>query len=652
MRQRRHTHDRARNRRHTLAVAALCGSLIASIGLGVAPAPASAAAAQQAKITAAVGTDRVVTVSIACAASKTCSGSVKLVLSAGGAKTLSYSVAKRSSKLLNWTLTAAQYRTFTAKKQATLTVSGTAKKPSAAKFAAKATVKPATPQLTVTQKSIAVGAERTVPVALRCAASAGCVANVQLQIGGKTAATQKVSAKSGAKSVTFTLSQTVVDALAAGETAQRVVIAETSPEPVSATTSVTLTKPAPEPEPDPERGFSKAYVERNWTPTEYDTCPAELHASYRVLGPDGKYYPTWHPAQVTDPATGQLCTFGHEHGADPATSDISDWVAAWYAPHDLVDGEPTGLPFGYTSEELDNYVHEHGDMSMRHEDNGGHKVFVANNVKMLDANRNWLKLDDGSQLTCDFLIKQHQGSWSPDATSNNAHEILYAAKCTDGTEIITSMLSRFGNANEMFSTCATEIPIPTVGSTLPAGEGGKRIIPTQQCVAANPTDWSLYELWQGENAITSADGAVLARFDPWFGIRNPSRIYDARTSSATVNGISRPLDLAWLTEGAPTDYLWAGLAAQERFDYRDPRSPFDGAQRDFYLADLQLADPGTASGIVYTDPYGGNAQAKPTVGSVPQLIHPGSVLGTVQLARQKFDAKADFGLGNGVHAPN
>ncbi|MFD5600103.1 hypothetical protein ACFWHR_08600 [Leucobacter sp. NPDC058333] len=558
-------------------------------------------------------------------------------------------MAKRDSKQLNWTLSAAQYRAFFGKKAATLTIAGSATRPAKAKFSAKAMVKPAKPQLSVVTKSYEIGADRVLPLALTCVSAQGCGANVSLQIGGKTAAQQRVTAKRGDKTVKLALTQSAYDAFDAGG-AHRVVIAETAPEPVSATTSLKLTKPAPEP--DPERGFSKAYVERNWAPTEYDTCPAELHASFRVLGPDGKYYPTWHPAQATDPETGTICTFGHEHGADPATSNISDWVAQWYAPHDLIAGEPKGLPFGYTSEELDNYVHEHGDMSMRHEDNGGHKIFVANGVKMLDANRNWLKLPDGVQLTCDFLIKQHQGSWSPDATSNNAHEILYAAKCNDGTEIITSMLSRFGNANEMYSTCATDTPISTVGSTLPAGDGGKRIIPTQECLAANATDWSLYELWEGENAVTSSDGIELARFDPWFGIRNPSRIYDARTSTATVNGISRPLDLAWLATGAPTDYLWSGLAAQERFDYRDPRSPFDGAQRDFYLADLQLADPETDGDVVYSDPYGGNAQAMPTVGSVPQLIHPGSVLGTVELARQKFDAKADFGARNGVHAPN
>ena len=50
-----------------------------------------------------------------------------------------------------------------------------------------------------------------------------------------------------------------------------------------------------------------------WTPGPNDTCTREIHDQYAVVGPDGKLYPTWHPA--VDPATG--CTFGHDHGRDP-----------------------------------------------------------------------------------------------------------------------------------------------------------------------------------------------------------------------------------------------------------------------------------------------------------------------------------------------
>ncbi|MFV0434064.1 MAG: hypothetical protein ACK5LO_08805 [Leucobacter sp.] len=585
---------------------------------------------------------------ITCAASSTCRGSLKVSLSTGGAKTLKYSVSKRGTKTLRWTLSTANYKKLVNKGSATLRIEGAVTAPSKAKFSKKVTLKAAKPRLAVVSTSHEVDADRRVGMSVRCKSAAGCVANIELLVDGASAAKKAVKTSGkGDTTVTFKLSQASYATVTSEPSKQKVVIRESQPDRVQASKTITLSRAVVEP---PTRGTSKAYTERNWTPTEYDTCPASLHEQYRTVGPDGKYYPTWHPAQVTDPATGQLCTFGHEHGADPSTSDIYDWVADLYAPADLVSGEPKGLPFGYTSEEVDNHIHEHGGMSMRHEDNPGHKVFLANDVKMLDADRNWLRLADGTRLECDFLIKLHQGSWSPDATSNNAHESLFAAKCNDGTELITSMLTRFGNANEMHGTCAPSTPIPTVGSTLPAGDGGKRIIPTHDCVKNNPTDWTLYEVWQSDSRIVAADGTDLAYFDPWFGVRNPSRMYQA--STATTNAISRPLDLAWLEEGAATNYLWTGLSAQDRFDYADPRSPFNGAQRDFYLGDLQLTDPGTASGIVYSNPYGASAGEARSGGSIAQLIRPGSVLGTVQLTQQKFDSKADYGKNNGVHAPN
>lgn len=658
-----------RTRSLRVGLAAVCVLLLPIGQAMVTPQAAYAASQQAVGITTTVGSDRVVSVKLNCLAAASCKGKLTLTLQTGGTKTLSYSVAKKSSKTLTWKLTSGTYKKFIAKKQSKLTVKGKATKPSASSFSKSVTLKASAPQLKVSTKKYTVAQDRKVAVGLTCGATAGCTAKVELQVAGATVTKKSAKYAQGKRTAQLTLTKAQWAALGTVKANPRVVVTETKPYAVAATpTSVTLTKAQvvtpkpPEPEPEepqepeepeaPSRGISKAYAERNWNPTEHDTCSAALHASYRVVGPDGKYYPTWHPAQVTDPATGQTCNFGHEHGADPHSSSIYSWVADYYAPDDLVSSEVSGLPFGYVSEELDNYIHEHGDMAMRHEDNGGHKVFVANDVKMLDSNKSWVRAADGSQVVCNFLIKQHQGSWSADATSNNAHELLYAQKCSDGTEIITSMLSRFGNSNEMFSTCATSTPMATVGSKLPAGEGGKRIIPTYSCVKNNPTDWSLYELWEGDNRIHTADNETLVWFEPWFGVRNPSRVYDANTSTDTVNGISRPLDLAWLSEGAVTDYLWYGLGAMERFEYRDPRSPFDGAQRDFYLRGLQVSNTLTGSGIVYSDPYGGNAKTTRTVGSIPQLITRGSALGDISLAQQKFDKAADYGKDNGVHAPN
>lgn len=49
-------------------------------------------------------------------------------------------------------------------------------------------------------------------------------------------------------------------------------------------------------------------------PPALPACSAAVHDSYKALGPDGAYYPTWHP-QI-DVTHG--CVFNHEHGSDPA----------------------------------------------------------------------------------------------------------------------------------------------------------------------------------------------------------------------------------------------------------------------------------------------------------------------------------------------
>jgi hypothetical protein len=163
---------------------------------------------------------------------------------------------------------------------------------------------------------------------------------------------------------------------------------------------------------------SVASSTRAWVPAAADTCPAAVHDRYSVIGPDGLRYPTWHPPTTTDPATGRTCTFGHEHGDDPAQSDLFAWVTE----HLQAPGYPAyaGLPFGQSTEALDAFAAANPGTAKRSEDHVGYKVSVANDVALLAA--------DGGALgtTCDYLTSVHQGSHSPDALSNNAHELVYA----------------------------------------------------------------------------------------------------------------------------------------------------------------------------------------------------------------------------------
>ena len=86
-------------------------------------------------------------------------------------------------------------------------------------------------------------------------------------------------------------------------------------------------------------------------PVEGELCPAWVHDLYKVAGPDGLLYPTWHP-QI-DPV--YSCHFGHDHGVDPATSTVN----------------PSLPPFGYI-----NKVSMDAGTGHPAEPHAGFKVFV------------------------------------------------------------------------------------------------------------------------------------------------------------------------------------------------------------------------------------------------------------------------------------
>lgn len=392
---------------------------------------------------------------------------------------------------------------------------------------------------------------------------------------------------------------------------------------------------------------SHIHTSMGWQPGDQDTCSKELHDSFTVIGADGKRYETWHPTVVTDPETGLECTFGHEHGDDPTTSDIFDLAARELSAPGFED--QAGIPFGLTSEASTDYAQQAGvDVAHRHEDHVGHKVVVLNDVTLINTDRSQGYVLDqaGAPVVCDYLMKLHQGSHSSDATKNNSHELIYAAQCTDGTELVVSHLTSLGNPNEFTQTCSDKV-ITTAGSNLPAGEGGRRRIPDLECLTTSDDIWATYETWEVDSRITTAGGETLASFDPWFGIRNPSRYFDNNTTDPANGG--RPMvELAGMfdDESSPWSEITPGM------DKNDPASPFDGAQRDSYVAET-IVDNQDGPVIWYTDPYGGNASTTPFAGSVRQYIAATSNTHLPGLARQAFGFSHDYGApGSGVHAPN
>lgn len=523
----------------------------------------------------------------------------------------------------------------------------------------------ATASLAVVTKTATVSTSRQASIAVRCASTRPCAGTLSLYGAGYESARRQYSLNAratGSYRITLWASQ-YKKVPATGTRQFAVMVSELKPA-VARKRAVPIDlkrQPAPTPTPTTptppvEPAQSRAYRERNWTPTSYDTCPAGLHKAHSVIGPDGKLYPTWHGPTDTDPATGKTCTFGHEHGEDPATSDIYTWVT------DFLDANPAasrGIPFGYVSEALDTYAEHHGHVT-RHEDNVGHKMIVANNIKLVAASpRGYVRDANGDVVECDFLIKVHQGSHSGDALSNNAHELLYAARCSDGTELISSTLTRFGDPN-MFNRSCDRASVPTSGSNLPNGFGGRRVIPDRFCVDRdvlvppnqNSSIWALYEVWESANRIRTSDGTELASFDPSFGIRNPARAHSGGLSTSILDII----DTSWLVDeadgGTARGYPWSEIAGHEgHIAKADPQSPFDGAQRDFSLH-ATTVDNAAGPSIWWSDPYGDDAQQAAAPGLVRQYISASSNTSWPELEQRTFDLSRDFGHDNGVHAPN
>ena len=123
--------------------------------------------------------------------------------------------------------------------------------------------------------------------------------------------------------------------------------------------------------------------------------------------------------------------------------------------------------------------------------------------------------------------------------------------------------------------------------------------------------WALYENWESDNVLRTAAGDAIATFDPWFAVRNPSRYYN----SAGLLG--RTLDAAWETDsgdgGVANRPPWTDVQPLGPFDFRDPRSPFDGAQRELYIGATDVTN-GSGQRRWYTDPWGENGSAEPFPG--------------------------------------
>ncbi len=128
-------------------------------------------------------------------------------------------------------------------------------------------------------------------------------------------------------------------------------------------------------------------------PTASQPCPSWVHDRYVVIGPDGQTYPTWHPP--VDPEFG--CFFGHEHGADPRTSQANMFMPA----------------FGYAAL-----------LGGMHEPHEGFKVFVINHGTVGE---------DGNPSPNDHRIVFHMGTSGVGRYVTEFHSLQYDLISHDGT---------------------------------------------------------------------------------------------------------------------------------------------------------------------------------------------------------------------------
>jgi Cellulose binding domain len=381
-------------------------------------------------------------------------------------------------------------------------------------------------------------------------------------------------------------------------------------------------------------------------------CSREIHARYWTYGPDGKVYPTWHPAR--DPSG---CAFGHEHGDDPRTSDLYS-ATSW-------------PPFGYTSEVM---LDSMAESSHRHEDHVGHKVLAVNNSNVIqgDNGTSFFPPQGPTVAVCDILLKFHQGTHSPDAFSNNIHELLLNQRCTASnggqvTEARYNAMIPLGRAGGFspsecpgfggqFINVKPAVPADSPSDTRSLG----RLITEPGCVQAiregrthndplypNPVPFTVSDMddfWFSDVQVTGS--GLTFRIAPLFYVVNPSRYYDP----SKPNQLGRIVDLCYtdLRGGSYCDQV-KQITQQtgQQVAWDDPRSPFKGTLREFRPGTFTVQNSGPTT--VYTDVYGRNASTAPFAGSIRQYFSGNG--GTALYVR---GSTKDYGANStdGIHAPN
>ena len=256
-------------------------------------------------------------------------------------------------------------------------------------------------------------------------------------------------------------------------------------------------------------------------------------------------------------------------------------------------------------------------------------------------------------ISCDWLSKIHQGSWSRDALANNAHEYFLNLRCTDGVQIRLKQLVTFGPPELVTNICDN----PAVGQadalnypdqTSQAFPGG--VASASGTQVTRPLDgkrefsciknmrWkdSLEELWKSDGVIEFPGGGFL-NFSPYYVVLNPARYLDHQWAQrGAADGYVSSVDLCFddnaAYRGLPMgfcDAVPADLAQlSSELRQKDIRNPMNGTRRVIHPKSIVMYTANEAGGdpvITFcTNRLGRNARIAEagscTEGEIEQLV--------------------------------
>jgi len=269
------------------------------------------------------------------------------------------------------------------------------------------------------------------------------------------------------------------------------------------------------------------------TPVAGQPCPVWVHDRYAAQGPDGRWYPTWHPS--VDPQ--YSCAFGHEHGDNPNGSPA-------------LQGHP--VLFGYAS--LDAGMNE-GHV--------GFKVFRWDNIHHYNA-----PAHEGASV----VMTLHQGTAGAGRFTIYYHSIqVDYANPNDGRVVHVMMLAPFG---KLLVGCGANDPAMLL-SLQQANIPGARQLSADKCFNSPNIpyeDW-ITALYVG----TDSQGNWKAYMDPHFAIFNPNTYCIVQNGACTIGYSDQR----------------AGTGA----DPASSASWFKGDKREAYLNQVWIDNQGGSSSI-------------------------------------------------------